>query len=69
MNIQEAARFASSAGKAITRTRWDGTVKIVPTDTIKGCVCFLGRKISYAGWRPKAEDLMANDWRVISDDL
>lgn len=69
MNIYEATLAAIKEKKAITRTRWKGTVKIVPTDTVKGCICYLNKKNLCNGWRPKAEDLMANDWKVLSDDL
>ncbi len=67
MNIQEACKLAIASGKKITREDefWEyGNLKIEPTDTDECCIAYSGPIDKCARWEPKAEDLVANDWKI-----
>lgn len=69
MNIQDATRLAISRGGYIARAKFPVAIK--PTDTPDCCIGYC-RGMSPADklskgrrWQPQADDLLADDWRVI----
>ena len=69
INIVDAARLAADKRTRITRKAWEGHVSIMPTDTPDCCVAV--SKIAKAPcprWQPKAEDLMAEDWTITTEE-
>lgn len=67
MNIQEAAKKAAEQDGYITRKKhlvYCHTA-IQLTDTADCCIV-VKKESSRRGWQPKAEDLIADDWEVIT---
>lgn len=71
MNIVEAMNARDRYHPFIARKVWLSVVSnspetapcIQPTDTPEGCLFYgLTQKIPAAGWQPRAEDLLAEDW-------
>lgn len=74
MFIHEAIAARSSDKPYITRESWSyitdspvsAAVKILPTNTPDCCVIMsINSKNPCRGWQPMAEDLVANDWKVV----
>lgn len=74
MHIHEAVAKALEHNTYITRKSWnyitsepcEASIKILPTNTIDDCIVESAiRKNPCYGWRPRAEDLTANDWIVL----
>lgn len=77
MYIQEAVKESLTSGKWIQRRSWltgfAGKIMILPTNTHDCCITgsldyktgIVGNRSKY--WNPKAEDLVADDWEMISD--
>ena len=64
MNIKEATRIAMEENKCIARKSKQLLVK--PTNDWDCCLLIHPMKEEYAQrWNPKAEDLMAIDWKVV----
>ena len=70
MNIQEATKISLEKEKFITRESFSGHVKIQPTNGIGGCILSTTDNSAKprGGWQPSAEDLTADDWKVIEGD-
>ena len=67
MNIQEATQEAVQKGAKIKRAHFGWKrASIRPTDTPMCCYVFIEDKAPCRGWQPSAEDLMADDWIVVS---
>ena len=73
--IHEAVAMAQKRFGYITRESWLYTtskpcmvpIKIQPTNSPDGCIIESeSAKEPRFGWQPKAEDLVAEDWEVIS---
>lgn len=71
MNIVEAMKARDRYHPFITRKVWlnvvsdtaEPALRIQPTDTPEGCLFYgLTKKTPAAGWQPRAEDLLADDW-------
>ncbi len=73
MNIIEATKQALPQGKGITRKIWDRQhllMAIFPTNTSECCIAStLGNHLPKPRWNPTADDLLAEDWKVIEENL
>lgn len=74
MYIHEAVRKAEEDNAYITRVSWsyitnkpcEAAIKILPTNTPDCCIIeSVTRRNPCCGWRPKAGDLIADDWIVV----
>ncbi|WP_436962790.1 Thoeris anti-defense Tad2 family protein [Staphylococcus shinii] len=70
MNIQEATKLATKHLVTMTRSEWETShrTEILPTnDSFLQCIVTgsNGKNITRY-WEPSADDLMANDWKVIN---
>ena len=67
MYIHDATKLALEENKFITRESWDGNWILKPTNTTKCCVVIplFGDGKSGPRWNPNADDLIANDWKVV----
>lgn len=67
MFIHEAASSAAHGDLLITRSKWAGRFKIKPTDGLSCCEVFAeGRADVGKRWNPALDDLIANDWMLVS---
>ena len=66
MNIQTAVAVAMSLGRHISRPGWPTAIE--PTNTDACCIIHMkdGSKLPGPRWNPTAEDLVADDWMVVS---
>ncbi|EHM46142.1 Thoeris anti-defense Tad2 family protein [Flavonifractor plautii] len=69
MEIQKAVRKAVETGGFITRPLWCGRLHIKPTNEPECCVLHGKGRAPCPRWQPKAEDLMADDWEVTTEEL
>lgn len=68
MDIRKALKEASEHGQGITRKSWQPRgLTIIATNTISCClmVPFKGNS-AVKMWAPHLDDLLADDWEVIS---
>lgn len=75
MNIIEAIKATDRNNPFITREKWShpyskpgGYVKILPTASPDCMILYSeanGNKNPRRGWQPNAEDLIAEDWKVV----
>lgn len=73
MDIYEAMMARDRAHPFLTRAIWENVllepgqtpIYIQPTDSPDGCL-FYGptKEFPRRGWQPRAEDLLARDWKV-----
>ena len=68
MFIQEATKKAIEIGGFIARAKWKGAVRVKPTDDPRGCVLFSAEKAPGPHWQPRADDLVADDWEVTTEE-
>lgn len=68
MSIWEAAKAVLEKGGYITRQKFNMAVVIVPTDTSDCCIAKIDKSHSRRGWQPKANDLIADDWIVVTEE-
>lgn len=70
MNIQEATKLAVEQNKFITRDEFKGYIKIQPTNRTGNCIISTTDNSGEprGGWQPHADDLSADDWKVIDGD-
>ena len=73
MNIKEAAEQAVKLGLGMRRRNdeWPPGLIVFPTDTVDCCVLELeteGKKSRRRGWEPYADDLIAEDWELVTDE-
>ena len=75
MNIAEAMRARTKEKPFLSRAKWRiilldcpyRPIFIQPTNTPEFCLLYgPSQKAPQRGWQPTAEDLMAEDWEVIS---
>lgn len=69
MHISDAVAAAIKSGQCIARRKWESPYRfrIEPTDTPDGCICHSkAMKNPCRGWQPTAEDLLADDWFLLS---
>lgn len=73
MDICEAMMARDITHPFLTRTVWENVVHevgerpiyIQPTDTPDGCLYYgPATENPRSGWQPRAEDLLARDWKV-----
>ena len=69
MNIQKATQKALEVGGLIVRPFWRGRVHIKPTNGPDDCICYGKGKAPCPRWHPQAEDLLADDWEVTTEEL
>ena len=69
MNIQKATIAAIAIDGLMTRTPWKGHLHIKPTDWPECCLVQAKEQAPCPRWQPKAEDLMADDWEVTTEEL
>lgn len=69
MNIQKATKAAMAIDGLIVRKPWRGHVHIKPTDWPEACFVYAKEQAPCPRWQPKAEDLMADDWEVTTEEL
>ena len=69
MNIQEAVKRAMETNGLIVRPLWRGCVHIKPTDLPEGCICYGKGRAPCPRWQPQAEDLIADDWEITTEEL
>ncbi len=70
MNIQDATKKAVESGGFITRHSWRGHVQIKPTNVPEHCLVYtIWEKFPFQRWEPDADDLMADDWEVTTEEL
>lgn len=69
MYIHEATKTAVRVCGCIVRPKWRGHVHIKPTNTPECCWVLRKGKAPCPRWEPKAEDLMADDWEITSEEL
>jgi hypothetical protein len=71
MNIQEATKLAMENGTAIRRVSEPEETGILPTN-LSTYQCMVVRDVfrkgqkAYARWQPSADDLLANDWELLT---
>lgn len=68
MDIKAAILKAQETQKGITREEWmPGGIILIPTNTSNCFIIIPLNKGEVIGrrWNPKAEDILATDWRVI----
>lgn len=70
MYIHEAVERAIALDACISRESWKGfRFRVQPTDTPDFCVCRSSASRSLMRcWNPKASDLLAKDWIVVSKE-
>ena len=73
MTIKEAAEQAVKLGLGMRRRNdeWPPGLIVFPTDTVDCCVLELeteGKKSRRRGWEPYADDLIAEDWELVTDE-
>ena len=67
MNICEAVSEALRLDLYVARQKWRGFAKIQPTNLYDCCrVICKDDKIPHPRWQPRAEDLIADDWVLVS---
>lgn len=72
MTITEAAREAAKTCSCISREDWKGlNMAVLPTDGAECCMLVRtqkseGKYLTGPLWEPQREDLVADDWRVLS---
>lgn len=72
MTITEAARKAAKTRSCISREEWKGlNMAVLPTDGAECCMLVRTQKsegeyLTGPLWEPQREDLVADDWRVLS---
>ena len=72
MTITEAARVAAKSCSCISREDWKGlNMAILPTNGAECCMLVRtqkseGKYLTGPLWEPQREDLVADDWRVLS---
>lgn len=68
MQIMEAVREALENDLCITVPEFRGTAKIKPTNGPELCIVMLADSTipSKYGWQPSAQDLIRDDWEVVS---
>lgn len=72
MTITEAAREAAKTRSCISREDWKGlNMAVLPTDGAECCMLVRtqkseGKYLTGPLWEPQREDLVADDWRVLS---
>lgn len=68
MNIQEAVKKAMESNACITLPEVSTEVKIKPTNGIGNCILMGadGSNPSKRGWQPSAEQLIRDDWMIVS---
>lgn len=69
MNIQKATTAAMAINGLITRAPWRGHLHIKPTDWPECCFAHTKGETPCPRWEPKAEDLMADDWEVTTEEF
>ena len=70
MNIQKAVKKAMQIDGFITREPLRGCVQIKPGKYLPDCcVCYAKGQAPRPRWQPMAEDLMADDWQVTTEEL
>lgn len=69
MYIHEAVSLASESGGYITRRKFAKRVRIKPTDSDEGLIIAVKNQAPYPRWQPRAEDLIADDWMVTTEEL
>ena len=68
--IHEAVKKARETGGYIVRRGWLDWVRLLPTDEVDGIVLISPRNRGpRPRWQPRAEDLMADDWIVATEEL
>lgn len=68
MNIQKAVMAAIAIDGYITRGPWKHHLYIKPTDLPERCLV-VTRDEKTPRWEPGAEELMAEDWEVTTEEL
>lgn len=70
MYIHEAIQKLGQDGYLTRKNAWWGKLlKIKPTDTEDCCVIISPEGAPGKKWNPRREDLMANDWEIVTDEL
>ena len=69
VNIREATLKAAEIGGLIVRPQWKGLVHIKHTDGPDCCIPYGKGQQSGKRWNPCAEDLVAEDWEVTTEEL
>lgn len=69
VNIREATLKAAEIGGLIVRPQWKGFVHIKPTDGPDCCIPYGKGQQPGKRWNPCAEDLVAEDWEVTTEEL
>ena len=69
MDIQKATQKALEVDGLIARPFWRGYVHIKPTNSPECCICYGKGKAPCPRWQPQAEDLLADDWEVTTEEL
>ena len=69
VNIHEAALKAAEIDGLIVRPEWKGLVHIKPTNGPDCCILYGKGQKPGKRWNPQAEDLMAEDWEVTTEEL
>lgn len=69
MLIHEAVKEALHQGKGLARKNWDESwlyTTIFPTNSSECCIVTnRSAQRSHPRWNPTADDLMADDWKVV----
>jgi len=69
VNIYEAALKAAETGGLIVRAEWKGLFHIKPTNGPDCCIPYGKGQQPGKRWNPQAEDLVAEDWEVTTEEL
>lgn len=69
MNIQQAAKKAVAADAFIARSWWMGHFQVKPTNQPECCIAYAKGQLPRPRWEPSAEDLLADDWEVTTEEL
>lgn len=68
MFIHEAVQIAVEFGGYIVRRKYSQYHRIKPTNSDEGFILIKNDQIPRPRWQPRAEDLMADDWTVTTEE-
>lgn len=68
MNIQQATIAAMEVNGTITRASFLGHFRVKPTNQPECCIAMAKGQEPMPRWEPDAEDLMADDWEVTTEE-
>lgn len=69
MQISDAVKQATACNGFILRAWWRGHMQVRPGTGPMCCIAYGKGEVPRPRWQPQAEDLMAEDWEVTTEEL